>query len=363
MIQKLVRAGIITAVFLLVVTSFPSQQPVMAHIPINSGKLPSFKQRFLDLYNKIKSPSSGYFSPQGIPYHSVETLMAEAPDYGHETTSETFSYWIWLEASYGKVTGNWQPFNKAWVTMEKYMIPSHQDQPTNSGYNPSKPATYAPEHNEPSQYPSKLQPSVSVGQDPLYSELKQTYNTSDVYGMHWLLDTDNWYGYGHCGDHTSKPSYINTFQRGAQESVWKTVPQPSCDTFSFGGKNGFLDLFTGDSSYAKQWRYTDAPTRMPASFRPPTGPTLGLKRAARRQLSPLLLPKLQRWAITFVMRSLTNTSRKWAVQARVVRLALAKIAPLTCYRGTMLGAVHSLHPAHGHGELAQALLTLDIEIP
>ena len=259
MIQKLVRAGIVTTVFLLVVTSFPSQQPVIAHVWTNGSSLPSFKQRFLDLYNKIMSPSSGYFSPQGIPYHSVETLMVEAPDYGHETTSETFSYWLWLEATYGKVTGNWQPFNKAWATMEKYMIPSHQDQPTNSGYNPSKPATYAPEHNEPSQYPSKLQSSVSVGQDPLYSELKQTYNTSDVYGMHWLLDTDNWYGYGHCGDHTSKPSYINTFQRGAQESVWKTVPQPSCDTFAFGGKNGFLDLFTGDSSYAKQWRYTDAP--------------------------------------------------------------------------------------------------------
>jgi hypothetical protein len=42
--------------------------------------------------------------------------MVEASDNGHETTSETFSYWIWLEATYGKVTGNWQPFNKAWAT-------------------------------------------------------------------------------------------------------------------------------------------------------------------------------------------------------------------------------------------------------
>ena len=44
------------------------------------------------------------------------------------------------------------------------------------------------------------------------------------------------------------PSYINTFQRGPQESVWETVPQPTCDTFKYGGKNGYLDLFTGDSS-------------------------------------------------------------------------------------------------------------------
>ena len=44
------------------------------------------------LYNKIKDPANGYFSPEGVPYHSVETLMVEAPDHGHETTSEAFSY-------------------------------------------------------------------------------------------------------------------------------------------------------------------------------------------------------------------------------------------------------------------------------
>jgi hypothetical protein len=53
--------------------------------------------------------------------------------------------------------------------------------------------------------------------------------------------------------------FINTFQRGPQESTWETVPQPSCDTFKYGGPNGYLDLFTKDSSYAKQWKYTDAP--------------------------------------------------------------------------------------------------------
>lgn len=257
--KKFVRAKIVITLCFLVVTSLFSQLPVMAHASINTVTLPTFRERFLTLYNEIKSPSSGYFSPQGIPYHSIETLMVEAPDYGHETTSETFSYWLMLEATYGKVTGNWQPFNQAWLTMEKYMIPSHADQPTNSGYNPAKPATYAAEKSLPSLYPSQLQPNVSVGQDPLFNELKQTYNTSDIYGMAWLLDTDNWYGFGHCGDHTSKPVFINTFQRGSQESVWETVPQPSCETFAFGGKNGFLDLFTGDSNYAKQWRYTDAP--------------------------------------------------------------------------------------------------------
>ncbi|NEA49192.1 glycoside hydrolase family 48 protein [Streptomyces sp. SID10815] len=225
----------------------------------------AYDARFLDLYGKITNPANGYFSPQGIPYHSVETLIVEAPDYGHETTSEAYSYLIWLQAMYGKVTGDWSKFNGAWDVMEKYMIPTHADQPTNSFYNASKPATYAPEADTPNEYPAKLDTSVSVGSDPIAGELKSAYGTDDVYGMHWIEDVDNVYGYGdapgtcEAGPTAGGPSYINTFQRGPQESVWETVPQPTCDAFKYGGKNGYLDLFTGDSSYARQWKYTDAP--------------------------------------------------------------------------------------------------------
>ncbi|MFJ8508293.1 glycoside hydrolase family 48 protein [Streptomyces avermitilis] len=225
----------------------------------------TYDARFLDLYGKITNPANGYFSPEGIPYHSVETLIVEAPDQGHETTSEAYSYLLWLQAMYGKVTGDWSKFNGAWDLMEKYMIPTHADQPTNSFYNASKPATYAPELDTPGEYPAKLEPGVPAGSDPIASELKSAYGTDDVYGMHWLQDVDNVYGYGNepgtceAGPTATGPSYINTFQRGAQESVWETVPQPTCDAFKYGGTNGYLDLFTGDSSYAKQWKYTDAP--------------------------------------------------------------------------------------------------------
>ncbi|MFD0318330.1 glycoside hydrolase family 48 protein [Streptomyces flavalbus] len=224
-----------------------------------------YDARFLELYGKITDPANGYFSPEGIPYHSVETLIVEAPDHGHETTSEAYSYLIWLQAMYGKVTGDWTKFNGAWETMEKFMIPTHADQPTNSFYNASKPATYAPEHDLPSQYPSQLDTGVSVGPDPIASELKSAYGTDDVYGMHWLQDVDNVYGYGNepgkceAGPTATGPSYINTFQRGPQESVWETIPQPTCDAFKYGGTNGYLDLFTKDASYAKQWKFTNAP--------------------------------------------------------------------------------------------------------
>ncbi|MEH0530545.1 glycoside hydrolase family 48 protein [Streptomyces stelliscabiei] len=109
----------------------------------------TYDERFLEMYGKITNPANGYFSPEGIPYHSVETLIVEAPDHGHETTSEAYSYLLWLQAMYGKVTGDWSKFNGAWEIMEKYMIPTKPDQPTNSFYNASKPATYAPSTTPP----------------------------------------------------------------------------------------------------------------------------------------------------------------------------------------------------------------------
>ena len=225
----------------------------------------SYNARFLDLYGKITDPAAGYFSPEGIPYHSVETLIVEAPDHGHETTSEAYSYLIYLQAMYGKITGDWSRFNGAWDTMEQYMIPTHADQPTNGYYSPAKPATYAPEWDDVEQYPSELDSGVPVGPDPIAEELSSTYGTDDVYGMHWLQDVDNVYGFGNspgscqAGPQDEGPSYINTFQRGPQESVWETVPQPTCDNFTYGGKNGYLDLFTEDASYAEQWKFTNAP--------------------------------------------------------------------------------------------------------
>lgn len=249
-----------SATFTATSTGYASATVTVSEIPASTSV---YQVEFLKEYNKIKDPANGYFRKFGnllVPYHSVETLIVEAPDHGHETTSEAFSYYLWLEAAYGRVSGDWSPFNAAWTSLETYAIPSSADQPTNSGYNAAKPATYAAEYPSPKSYPSQLLHGVPVGADPIAAELKAAYGSGDVYGMHWLLDVDNIYGFGHCGDGTNTaPAFVNTFQRGSQESVWETVTQPSCDTMKFGGRNGYLDLFTGDSSYAKQWKYTDAP--------------------------------------------------------------------------------------------------------
>ena len=52
----------------------------------------------------------------------------EAPDYGHETTSEAYSYWLWLEATYGRVSKDWSYLDRAWKNMERYIIPGPADQ-------------------------------------------------------------------------------------------------------------------------------------------------------------------------------------------------------------------------------------------
>jgi hypothetical protein len=228
----------------------------------------TYQDRFMTMWNKIHDSNNGYFKDFAkdgktlkVPYHSAETMMCEAPDQGHETTSEAYSYYMWLEAMYGKFTGDWSQFKGSWDSAEKFIIPSSTDQPGMGSYNASKPATLANEYPSAKQYPSKMQTGAQVGSDPISNELKNAYGTNDMYGMHWLLDVDNWYGFGNHGNgsDTSAPSYINTFQRGSDESVWETVPQPCWDLFKYGGKNGYLDLFTGDNSYAKQWKYTDAP--------------------------------------------------------------------------------------------------------
>ena len=155
------------------------------------------------------------------------------------------------------MTNDWTYLADAWGNLEAYAIPSQADQPTTSGYDPSKPSTYSPQRDDPKEYPSPLS-DIAVGADPIAAELRSTYGDSNVYAMHWLLDVDNWYGFGRRGDGTSAPAFFNTFQRGPQESVWETIPQPSWDEMKWGGTHGYLDLYVAGSD-TPQWKYTAAP--------------------------------------------------------------------------------------------------------
>ncbi len=217
-------------------------------------------QRFNDMFANLTSTSSGYLSTEGVPYHSIETLMCEAPDYGHVTTSEAFSFYVWLGAVKGKISGDWSTYTRAWDKTEQYIIPTSSDQPGVNTYNPSDPADYAPESPNIENYPTTGSSSAPVGQDPISNELNSAYGSKAIYQMHWLLDVDNWYKYGNKADGTSRCSYINTYQRGAHESCWETVNHPEWETFKWGNTSngGFLRLFNDFGTPAQQWRYTSA---------------------------------------------------------------------------------------------------------
>ena len=75
----------------------------------------TYAERFLSFYDDVithgvengylseNNPVSGGFN---VPYHSVEELCVEAPDYGHETTSEAMSYIVWMAAMKDNITKN-----------------------------------------------------------------------------------------------------------------------------------------------------------------------------------------------------------------------------------------------------------------
>ena len=231
----------------------------------------TYLERFDALYDIIKAPANGYFGPptgakaRQFPYHTIETLINEAPDWGHESVSETVSFWANLEAWRGALKNDWAGYQAVWNSIDANYVPSTANQPVGA-YTPGNPATYQPEGDAPSVYPTGADPSKVSGPDPLYAELLATYGTKGMYLMHWVVDVDGVYGYAN-GDGTKQGVFINNYQRGMHESAFETVTHPSWEDFKFGGPSGFLPLFSKNkpdypsepNSYSKQWRYTCAP--------------------------------------------------------------------------------------------------------
>ncbi|HEX3047912.1 MAG TPA: glycoside hydrolase family 48 protein [Bacillota bacterium] len=245
----------ILGVMLLVVLVVACIGPGLNNGVLSAATPADYQTRFMQLFNDIQT--KGYLSPEGIPYYSLETLMVETPmDLGHETTSDTLSYLTSLGAAYGAMTGNWSYYKTAWDLTEKYIIPTAVDQPGWANYDPNNPAPYIPEADLPSNYPVAVSSNSPTGIDPIGKELVTAY-AAPVYQMHWLLDVDNWYQYGNHGDGTSRCSYIDSLARGAQESVWETIPHPCWENFNWGSgaSGGFLPLYVTYPTLTQKWQY------------------------------------------------------------------------------------------------------------
>ena len=247
------------------------------------GANESYAAMFESLYDDVitNGVENGYLSSQtngnsfGIPYHAVETLVVEAPDYGHETTSEAMSYMAWVTAMHdvlaekGVINASGRDLEKGWKTLEA-IIPGWSE--SSYGYNTVKyesiweqdrlKADTATEENDPSKYPASQNGVDAI--NPIYDDMKSTYRgDKGYYLMHWLADVDDWYGFG---GNKGQFTFINTFQRGEQESCFETVPHPCLEELKYGMEssdkdngNGIKAIFNGKDKVPQQYSFTNAP--------------------------------------------------------------------------------------------------------
>ncbi len=243
----------------------------------------SYAKMFESLYDDVitNGVENGYMSPQkngnsfGIPYHAVETLVVEAPDYGHETTSEAMSYMAWVTAMHdvlakkGVISSSSQDLEKGWRTLEA-IIPGWSE--ISYGYGDVDYASIwkqdrlkadtATEEKDPSLYPATQNGTDAI--NPIYADMKSAYGGEDgYYLMHWLADVDDWYGFG---GGKGEFTFINTFQRGEQESCFETVPHPCLEELKYGmdssdkdNGNGIKAIFNGKDKVPSQYSFTNAP--------------------------------------------------------------------------------------------------------
>ena len=259
----------------------------------------TYAARFMSLYDDVitNGVQNGYMSSTstvsgglGVPYHSVETLCIEAPDYGHETTSEALSYLVWTaamrdnivnKANKGEITVKGEKdaasetvgdTAKAWKTMEATLIPD-----TQAGIMQKQQlsATYSDEWEQIELYPTDML-NGNNAVNPIHQYFTSAYGSDKgLYLMHWLADVDDWYGFGAGTSSQYKQqnvsgsfTMINTFQRGEQESCWETIPHACVEELKFGIQNGqegstriggMKGFFNTEQKVAQQYSYTNAP--------------------------------------------------------------------------------------------------------
>lgn len=244
-------------------------------IPGDPNAMPSNLERFNWSYNTLKDVNNGFFGPTTgpnafkVPYHARErSIIVEAPDWTHESVSETASYHVKLEGWKAIISGDTTGLVAAWDAIEKVWIPDTAKGQPWGAFDPEAPAGFAPDAATLEATPVAASNAATVGRDPLYAGLLAAYGTKSVYLMHWLIDVEGDYGF-HNPDGSTKNVFINNYQRGPVEDGLATITHACYDDFQNGGHPQYgmqpiygrsKDLYPdGDNnSYSKQWNYSMA---------------------------------------------------------------------------------------------------------
>ncbi len=296
-----------------------------------------YTQRFLELYADLHDPANGYFTPQGIPYHSVETLIVEAPDHGHETTSEAYSYWLWLEAMYGRVTGDWAAVQRRLGDHGEVHDPHRRPtSPPTPSTTPPSPATYAPGVATPrtaTRRRSTRQSSVGTRPDRRRAEVGVRHRRRLRHALARSTST-TCTATAPCREPaartgrpppdrpTSTPSSAGRRSRSGRPSRSRRATSSST-----AAATATWTSSPATRSYAKQWKYTDAPDADARAVQAAYWANVwaseqgngGDVAATRGQGGA-------RWATTCATRCSTSTSRRSAARRRAARRAPARTA-------------------------------------
>ena len=151
----------------------------------------TYANRFMSLYADVieEGVENGYLSSQGgkqIPYHCVETLNVEAPDYGHETTSEAMSYLVWIASmrdhivNQGLTDASNAPsssseLKNAWSNMET-MVPTEQTGFWEKAKAGGLSAQYCDEYDEPEDCPRPAE-AWNTGVNPIQTYFANAYSS------------------------------------------------------------------------------------------------------------------------------------------------------------------------------------------
>ena len=268
-------AGTTTATFKVRITDPTNATISLAVGTITLGKdVKLWLDRFTFTYDLLLDNANGYFGPPTgtkayqFPYHARErAIIVEAPDWTHESVSETVSFWVKMEAWKTILTGDVSGLDKAWQSIETHWIPNATGQPWGD-YTPESPAAYVPDALRLEDTPMASSTDKTAGADPLYAGLAAAYGTKAVYLMHWLIDVDGDYGFKN-PDGSRTGVFVNNYQRGPVEDGLATITHPCYDDFANGGNSTFgwqsiygrsIDMYPdGDENlYSKQANYSMA---------------------------------------------------------------------------------------------------------